>query len=116
MAAVGSIALLAWLWFLYLYLVPLIQRLTADTGIDPNSWYWVVSVALYFSLPFWALQLLTVIGLRQRHDWGAVLATITCVLWSISLIGTPFGIAGLLVLWRWSHPALGPHATAATPA
>src|SRR5579859_244556 len=72
LAAVGSVAFLVWLWFLYLYLVPLIQSLTANTTIDPNSWYFIVSVALYASLPFWALQVLTFIGLRQRHDWGAV--------------------------------------------
>ena len=117
LAAVGSVAFLVWLWFLYLYVVPLVQRLTADVTppIDPNTWYAIVTVALYASLPFWALQVLTFIGLRRRHDWGAVLASLTCVLWTISLIGLPFGIAGLLILWRWEHPALATH-TAATPA
>ncbi|HEV2028599.1 MAG TPA: hypothetical protein VGS16_08720 [Candidatus Dormibacteraeota bacterium] len=48
------------------------------------------------------------IGLMQKHDWGAILAVLTCVLWIMSGIGLPFGIAGLFVLWRWQHPALRP--------
>jgi hypothetical protein len=65
-------------------------------------------LALFFSLPIWVVQGLAVIGLLQKHDWGAILAILTCVLWIMSLVGIPFGIAGLFVLWRWQHPALRP--------
>jgi hypothetical protein len=54
------------------------------------------------------VQGLAVIGLLQKRDWGAILAMLTCVLWILSGVGAPFGIAGLLVLWRWQHPALRP--------
>ncbi len=111
LCAVGTALLLAWVWFLYFYIVPLLVELTRDSNppIDPSSWYGVISVVLFFSLPFWVVQALALIGLRQKHDWGAVLATITCILWVLSLVGLPFGVAGLFVLWRWQHPALGPH-------
>jgi hypothetical protein len=76
--------------------------------------------ALLFSLPIWVVQGLAVIGLRQKHDWGAILAMLTCVLWILSGIGLPFGIASLLLLWRWQHPALprarGPRVAASTGA
>ena len=120
LCAVGTALLLAWLWFLYLYLVPLLVELTKNVSppIDPGTWYSIVTVALIFSLPLWVVQGLAFVGLRQKHDWGAVLATVTCVLWVLSLVGLPFGVAGLFVLWRWQHPALGPHAppAAAAPA
>jgi len=29
------------------------------------------------------------------------------------IVGLPFGIAGLFVLWRWQHPALRPQVSGA---
>jgi hypothetical protein len=101
--------LLVWLWFLYIYLPNLIAQI-APGAPDLRP---VFTVALYFTLPLWIVQALAVVGLMQKHDWGAVLAVITCVLWILSLVGLPFGIAGLFVLWRWQHPALRPTMTGA---
>jgi hypothetical protein len=61
--------------------------------------------------PWWLIGsfvVSTLVALREKHDWGAILAMLTCVLWILSGIGLPFGIAGLLLLWRWQHPALPP--------
>ncbi len=102
----GVALILVWLWFVYIYLPALLIQL--DPNIDPNSWYWIGTVAFFFSLPIWVVQGLAVIGLLQKHDWGAILAMLTCVLWILSGIGLPFGIAGLFMLWRWQHPALRP--------
>lgn len=103
---VGAAVILVWLWFLYLYLPALLVKLAPST--PAASWYWIASFALLFSLPIWVVQGLAVVGLRQKHDWGAILAMLTCVLWILSGFGLPFGIAGLLLLWRWQHPALPP--------
>ena len=112
LCAVGTALVLVWLWFLYLYLVPLLEKVNPSQAA--GGWYWIASVALFLSIPLWVVQGLALVGLVQKHDWGAVLAMITCVLWVLSLIGLPFGIAGLIVLWRWQHPALrAPVATGA---
>jgi len=103
---IGPAAILVWLWFLFIYLPGLLVELAPN--VDPGSWYWIGTFALFFSLPIWVVQGLAVIGLLQKHDWGAVLAVLTCVLWIMSGVGLPFGIAGLFVLWRWQHPALRP--------
>src|SRR5256885_9706885 len=102
LCAVGTVLLLAWLWFLYGYLVPLLTQL--NPSFDVSSWYWIASIAFFFSIPLWVVQGLALLGLIQRHDWGAVLAMITSVLWAMSVIGLPFGIAGLMVLWRVAAP------------
>jgi len=107
LTAVGTALVLGWLWFLYLYLVPLLQQLSPSQ--PAAGWYWIATLALFFSLPIWVVQGLALIGLVQKHDWGAILAVITCVLWIMSIVGLPFGIAGLFVLWSWQHPALRPH-------
>jgi hypothetical protein len=100
----GAAVILVWLWFLYIYLPALLVKLAPN--VPAGGWYWIGTFALLFSLPIWVVQGLAVIGLRQKHDWGAILAMLTCVLWILSGIGLPFGIAGLLLLWRWQHPAL----------
>ena len=114
LCAVGTALLLVWIWFLYFYLVDLLTRL--NPGFDSSTWYSIVTVAFVLSIPLWLIQGLAVVGLVQRHDWGAVLAMITCVLWVLSVAGLPFGIAGLIVLWRWEHPALKPQALTVAPA
>lgn len=102
----GASVILVWLWFLYIYLPALLVKLAPTVPV--SGWYWIGTFALLFSLPIWVVQGLAVIGLRQKHDWGAILAMLTCVLWILSGIGLPFGIAGLFMLWRWQHPALPP--------
>ena len=114
LAIVGVAAVLVWLWFLYLYLPALLNQLAPAQPV--SGWYWIVTIGLFFSLPLWIVQALAVVGLLQKHDWGAVLAMITCVLWIMSIVGLPFGIAGLFVLWRWQHPALRPAQRSAAPA
>ncbi len=114
LCGVGTALLLVWLWFLYFHLVNLLVQLSPSQ--PASGWYWIASVALYLSLPLWMVQGLAFIGLRQKHDWGAVLAMITSVLWVVSGIGLPFGIAGLLVLWHWQHPALKSTAASGAPA
>jgi hypothetical protein len=104
LCGVGTGVVLVWLWFLYFHLVGLLIQLSP--GQPASGWYWIASFALYLSIPLWVIQGLAFVGLRQKHDWGAVLAMITCVLWVVSGVGLPFGIAGLIVLWRWQHPAL----------
>jgi hypothetical protein len=104
LCAVGTALVLAWIWFLYFYLVNLLTQLSPSQAA--GGWYWIVSVAFFLSIPLWVVQGLAVTGLRQKHDWGAVLAVITSVLWVMSGVGLPFGIAGLIVLWRWQHPAI----------
>ena len=104
LTAIGATVVLVWLWFLYIHLPALLVQLAPN--VDESSWYWIATFALFFSLPVWVVQGLAVIGLLQKHDWGAILAMLTCVLWILSGVGAPFGIAGLLVLWRWQHPAL----------
>jgi hypothetical protein len=106
LCAVGTAGVLAWLWFLYLYLVNLLTQISPSSPV--SGWYWIVTVAFFLSIPLWVVQALAVVGLAQKHDWGAVLAMVTCVLWVLSVVGAPFGIAGLIVLWRWRHPALDP--------
>ena len=101
---VGATVVLVWLWFLYIYLPSLLIQLAPN--VDESSWYWIGTFALFFSLPVWVVQGLAVIGLLQKHDWGAILAMLACVLWILSGVGAPFGIAGLLILWRWQHPVL----------
>lgn len=100
----GAALILVWLWFLYIYLPALLVKLAPNAPV--GGWYWICTFALLFSLPIWVVQGLAVVGLLQKHDWGAILAMLTCVLWILSGIGLPFGIAGLLLLWRWQHPAL----------
>ena len=104
LCAVGTALVLAWLWFLYPYLVNLLTQSLPSQPV--SGWYWISTVALFISIPLWTIQGLAVVGLVRKHDWGAVLAVITCVLWVLSGIGLPFGIAGLVLLWRWQHPAL----------
>ena len=104
LCAVGTALVLVWLWFLYINLVNLLIQLAPTQAA--GGWYWIVTFAFFLSIPLWVVLGLALIGLLQKHDWGAVLALITCVLWVLSLAGLPFGIAGLIVLWRWQHPAL----------
>ena len=104
LCGVGTALVLVWLWFLYSHLVGLLIELAPAQ--PASGWYWIASVALYLSIPLWVVQGLAYLGLRRKHDWGAVLAMITGVLWVVSGVGLPFGIAGLIVLWRWQHPAL----------
>ena len=111
LTGVGTALVLVWLWFLYLYLVPLLQRLAPSQPV--SGWLWLVTLAFFFSLPIWVVQGLALYGLLQKHDWGAVLAVMTCILWIMSIVGLPFGIAGLFVLWRWQHPALRPQVSGA---
>ena len=108
LCGVAAAMLVFWLWFLYLYLPPLLTSLTAGQTpkIDPSTWYALDTFALLLSLPLWTVTILSVVGLAQKHDFGAVLAVIVCVLFVLSGVGVLFGVAGLLVLWRWSHPAL----------
>jgi len=114
LCAVGAGLVLVWLWFLYLYLVPLLEHVNPS---QPTSgWYGIASVAFFLSIPLWVVQGLAVVGLIQKHDWGAVLAMITSILWVVSLVGLPFGIAGLIVLWRWQHPALRAPVASGAPA
>lgn len=114
LCAVGTALVVVWAWFLYVNLVNLLTQLNPSQPV--SGWYWLVSVAFFLSIPLWVVQALAVVGLVQKHDWGAVLAVITCVLWVLSLAGLPFGIAGLIVLWRWQHPALGKTAVGGAPA
>jgi hypothetical protein len=114
LCAVGTALVLVWLWFLYLYLIPLLEKINPSQAT--GGWYWIASVAFFLSIPLWVVQGLAVVGLIQKHDWGAVLALITCVLWVLSLGGLPFGVAGLIVLWRWQHPALGSTVASGAPA
>ena len=109
LAAAGTAVLLVWLWFLYIYLPNLINQI-APGAPDLRP---VFTVALFISLPLWIVQGLAVVGLVRKHDWGVILALVTCVLWILSLVGLPFGIAGLVILWRWQHPALAPKLTGA---
>ena len=104
LCAVGTTLVLVWVWFLYSYLAGLLIQLNPSQ--PASGFYWIVTVALFLSIPLWVVQGIAVVGLLQKHDWGAVLAMITCVLWVLSLVGLPFGIAGLILLWRWQHPAL----------
>jgi len=104
LCGVGTAIVLVWLWFLYFHLVNLLIQISPSQ--PATGWYWIASVALFLSIPLWVIQGLAVVGLRQKHDWGAVLAVITCMLWVLSGVGSPFGIAGLIVLRRWQHPAL----------
>ncbi len=104
LCGVGTAIVLVWLWFLYFHLVNLLIQISPSQ--PATGWYWIASVALFLSIPLWVIQGLAAVGLRQKHDWGAVLAVITCMLWVLSGVGSPFGIAGLIVLWRWQHPAL----------
>jgi hypothetical protein len=114
LCAVGTAIVLVWVWFLYFHLVGLLIQLSPSQ--PASGWYWIASVALYLSIPLWVVQGLAFVGLRQKHDWGAVLALITCVLWVVSGVGLPFGIPGLIVLWRWQHPALKRLAASGAPA
>ncbi len=114
LCAVGTALVLVWIWFLYFYLVDLLTHVNPSQPV--SGWYWIATVALFLSIPLWVVQGLAVVGLVQKHDWGAVLAMITCVLWVLSLVGLPFGIAGLIVLWRWQHPALGTTIASGAPA
>jgi hypothetical protein len=111
LCAVGTALVVAWLWFLYFYLVNALTQLGPSQPV--GGWYWLVSFAFFLSIPLWVIQALAVVGLVQKRDWGAVLAVITCVLWVLSLVGLPFGIAGLFVLWRWQHPAIKPNVAGA---
>ena len=114
LCAVGTALVLVWLWFLYFFLVNLLTQVSQSQPV--SGWYWIVSLAFFFSIPLWVVQGLAVVGLIQKHDWGAVLAMITCVLWVLSVVGLPFGIAGLIVLWRWQHPALATTVVSGAPA
>jgi len=111
LTAVGTALAAVWLAWLYLYLAPLLLRLNPSFGA--SSWYWIATLGFLFSLPLWVVQGLALVGLLQKHDWGVVLAVITCLLWVMSIIGLPFGIAGLFVLWRWRHPAIRPQVSGA---
>jgi len=104
LCGVGTAIVLVWLWFLFFHLVNLLIQISPSQ--PATGWYWIASVALFLSIPLWVIQGLAAVGLRQKHDWGAVLAVITCMLWVLSGVGSPFGIAGLIVLRRWQHPAL----------
>lgn len=104
LCAVGTALVLVWLWFLYIYLTNLLIHVSPSQ--PASGWYWIVTFAFFLSIPLWVVQGLALVGLLQKHDWGAVLALITCVLWVLSVVGLPFGIAGLILLWRWQHPAL----------
>ncbi|OLC14520.1 MAG: hypothetical protein AUH32_05395 [Actinobacteria bacterium 13_1_40CM_66_12] len=114
LCAVGTALVLVWLWFLYFHLVNLLLQISPSQ--PASGWYWILSLAFFLSIPLWVVQGLAVAGLVQKHDWGAVLAMITCVLWVVSLVGLPFGVAGLIVLWRWQHPALATTVVSGAPA
>ena len=108
LCGLATAGVLAWLWFLFVYLPPLQQSLSPG-----GSWYAVDALAFALSIPLWVVLLLSLVGLLRKHDFGAVLAVIVCVLLVLSGVGLPLGIIGLLVLWRWSHPALRPRPAAA---
>lgn len=58
LCAFGTALALAWLYFLYIYLVNLLIQLTANSSppVPASGWYWIATIALFFSLPLWVVQ------------------------------------------------------------
>jgi MFS family permease len=50
------------------------------------------------------LQSVAIVGLVRGREWGRVVATAACVLWSITCLGLPVAILILNSLWRGSPP------------
>jgi hypothetical protein len=106
-------------WLLACFIVSTLVALTwaagwtlavinGDYGSHPaenlalNAFVWEASLATL------GLQALALAGLYTRLHWGRAMATVASGFWVFTVIGLPFGIAGLFVLWRWQHPALRP--------
>jgi hypothetical protein len=43
-------------------------------------------------------------GLVRGRDWGRILATVACVMWSATCIGLPVAVLVLNSLWRRKPP------------
>ncbi|HSP08682.1 MAG TPA: zinc ribbon domain-containing protein [Candidatus Dormibacteraeota bacterium] len=51
-----------------------------------------------------ALQSAAITGLVRGRDWGRVVATVACVVWSATCIGLPVAVLVLNSLWRRKPP------------
>jgi len=51
------------------------------------------------------LQSAAMAGLIRGRDWGRVVATVACVMWSATCIGLPVAVLVLNSLWRRKPPS-----------
>lgn len=50
------------------------------------------------------LQSAAIAGLVRGRDWGRIVATVACVIWSATCIGLPVAVLVLNSLWRRKPP------------
>jgi hypothetical protein len=79
----------------------------ATTTLDPatiRAGSLVLAVALAAGC---VVQAAAIAGLVRGRDWGRIVATVACVLWSLTCIGLPVAVLVLNSLWRRrASPAL----------
>ncbi len=51
------------------------------------------------------LQSAAIAGLVRGRDWGRIVATVACVMWSATCIGLPVAVLVLNSLWRRKPPS-----------
>lgn len=88
-----------------LYAVVAIDPAGAPSNMDPAVLR-TGSVVLATGLGILCgLQITAIVGLVRGADWGRVLATISCVAWSITCVGLPVAVLVLNSIWRRKPPA-----------
>jgi len=72
----------------------------ASTSLDPATLR-AGSVILASALGILCLlQSAAIVGLIRGREWGRVVATGACVIWSLTCIGVPVAVLVLMALWR----------------
>ena len=77
----------------------------ASSGLDPST-VRTGSVLIGAVLAILCiLQSTAIAGLVRGRDWGRIVATVACVMWSATCIGLPVAVLVLNSLWRRKPPA-----------
>jgi hypothetical protein len=70
------------------------------TNLDPNT-IRAGSVVLASALGIYCIvQAAAITGLVRGKEWGRIVATVACVLWSLTCVGIPVAVLVLNSLWR----------------
>lgn len=76
----------------------------ASSGLDAST-VRTASILIAAALGILCLlQSAAIAGLVRARDWGRIVATVACVMWSATCIGLPVAVLVLNSLWRRKPP------------
>ena len=83
-----------------LYAAIAYDPIRASSGLDPATLRAGSAILSATMGVLCIVQAVAVSGLVRGRDWGRVVATIACVMWSITCVGIPIAVLVLNSIWR----------------